>query len=224
MRLSFLIALTSLSALAQAPLVDPCIDPGGRVRWGVSANLGWHLPQSALTLGLEGRAGYQVGRVLSLYGVLGVTGGLGLGATINTQSTTIRATGLFYGYLGALAELMLGDRFFIAGGPVIATGTLAGVSTGADASGVAQLTTSWAVGLKPGFDVRLGLGFGRARAPSFRRGGFTLGLDALVLFHPNGVVGRATLDTNTGDFGAAVQRSEALTTVTPMLMLGYDAR
>ena len=71
MRLFFLLALTSVSAFAQAPLVDPSVDPGGRVRWGVSANLGWHLPQSALTLGLEGRAGYQVGRVLSIYGVLG---------------------------------------------------------------------------------------------------------------------------------------------------------
>ena len=120
---------------------------------------------------------------------------------------------------------MLGDHFFLAGGPVLATGTLAGVSTGADSSGLAQLTTAWAVGLKPGFDVRLGVGFGRARgAPSFRRGGFNLGLDALVLFHPNGVVGHASLDTNTGGFGAEVQRAEGFTTVTPMLMLGYDAR
>jgi hypothetical protein len=163
--------------------------------------------------------------VLSLYGVLGFTGGLGIGGTITAQGATIRATGLIYGYLGALAELLLGDRFFLAGGPVLATGTLAGVSTGADSSGQAQLTTSWAVGLKPGFDVRLGIGFGRVHgAPSFRRGGFNLGLDALVLFHPNGIVGRASLDTNTGNFGAEVKTSEALVTVTPMLMLGYDAR
>lgn len=218
--LLLVLAVTSLSAVAQ-----PMEDPGGRVRWGLSANLGWHAPQSALTLGLEGRAGWQVGNVLSLYGVLGVTGGLGIGGTINAQSTTLRATGLLYGYLGALAELLLGDHFFLAGGPVIATGTLAGVSTGADSEGQAQLITSWAVGLKPGFDVRLGWGFGRPRgAPSFRRGGFNLALDALVLFHPNGVVGRANLDTNTGNFGAEVQRSEPITTVTPMLMIGYDAR
>jgi hypothetical protein len=217
------VLLGSFCAFAQADA--PLSDPGGRVRWGVSANLGWHLPPSALTLGLEGRAGYQVGRVLSVYGVLGFTGGLGVGGTITSQGATVRATGLIYGYLGALAELMLGDRFFIAGGPVIALGTLAGVSTGADSSGQAQLTTSFAAGPKPGFDVRLGLGFGRVKgAPTFRRGGFNLGLDALVLVHPNGLVGRATLDTNTGDFGAAVQRSEAIVTVTPMLMLGYDAR
>ncbi len=222
--LVFVLCFLSLSALAQ-PTDAPAIDPGGRVRWGISADLGWHVPQSALTLGLEGRAGYQVGSVLSLYGVLGFTGGIGVGGTITSESASIKVTGLIYGYLGALAELMFGDRFFLAGGPVLALGTLAGVTTGGNSSGQGQLITSWAVGVKPGFDVRLGIGFGRVRGPpTFRRGGFNLALDALVLVHPNGVVGRADLDTNTGTFGAEVKRDEAFTTVTPMLMLGYDAR
>ena len=222
--LVFVFSLSSLCAFAQ-PSDAPAIDPGGRVRWGVSGNLGWHVPQSAFTLGLEGRAGYQVGRMLSLYGTLGFHGGLGIGGKINATGATITATGLFHGYLGALAELMFGDRFFLAGGPVIAWGTLAGVTTGGDSSGRGQLITSWAVGLKPGFDVRLGIGFGKVRGPpSFRRGGFNLALDVLVLVHPDGIVGRADLDTNTGTFGAEVTRAEAFTTVTPMLMLGYDAR
>jgi len=223
---TLLLAFTfvSLSAFAQ-PSDAPAIDPGGRVRWGLSADLGWHLPQSALTLGLEGRAGYQVGSVLSLYAILGFTGGIGIGGNINTTGATITATGLIYGYLGALAELIFGDRFFLAGGPVIALGTLAGVSTGGTSSGQGQLITSWAVGPKPGFDVRLGVGFGKVRGPpTFRRGGFNLALDAMVLVHPNGIVGRAELDTTTGTFGAEVKRAEAFTTVTPMLMLGYDAR
>lgn len=222
--LVLLVSFASLSAFAQ-PADAPAIDPGGRVRWGISGNLGWHVPQSAFTLGLEGRAGYQVGNMLSLYGVLGFTGGLGVGGTINTQGASITATGLIYGYLGALAELMFGDRFFLAGGPVLALGTLAGVTTAGNSSGQGQLITSWAVGLKPGVDVRLGVGFGRVKGPpTFRRGGFNLALDALILVHPNGIVGRADLDTNTGTFGAEVKRAEAFTTVTPMIMLGYDAR
>jgi hypothetical protein len=58
--LLLVLAFGSLSAFAQpmeAAPAAPLTDPGGRVRWGISADLGWHVPQSALTLGLEGRAG-----------------------------------------------------------------------------------------------------------------------------------------------------------------------
>ena len=88
-----LTALVSASALAQeapppspppepppaapapppdAPVAMPMdTDPGGRVRWGVSGNLGWHLPQSAFTFGGEGRIGYQITNMLGAYAIVG---------------------------------------------------------------------------------------------------------------------------------------------------------
>lgn len=204
--------------VADAPLEDP----GGRVRWGVSGNLGWHLPQSAFTFGAEGRVGYQVSNMFAAYAVVGGTVGLGIGGSVNTSGASVSITAVSYWYFGALAELMLGNLFYVAGGPVLANGVLAGVSAGGG-SGGAQVTTVASTGFKPGLDVRLGLGFGRPRPPSFRRGGFNLGLDALVLFHPDAIVGRVQANSD-GSAGVEVRTQELAVTVTPMLMLGYDSR
>lgn len=232
-----LTALVSASAFAQetppppppapppsAPMVAdaPMEDPGGRVRWGVSGNLGWHLPQSAFTFGAEGRIGYQVTNMFGAYAIVGGTVGLGIGGNVSASGASVSITALSYYYFGAIAELMFGNLFYVGAGPVLANGALAGVSASGGTSG-AQVTTVVAAGLKPGLDVRLGLGFGRQRPPSFRRGGFNLGLDALILFHPNAIVGRATANSD-GSAGAEVKTNELAVTVTPMLTLGYDGR
>ncbi len=205
------------------PAMDaPLEDPGGRVRWGVSGNLGWHAPQSAFTIGAEGRIGYQVSNMFAAYAVVGATAGFGIGAQVSVSGASASITALSYYYLGAIAELMFADLFYVGGGPVIANGGLVGVSGSATSSGNSEAIAIAHVGAMPGLDLRLGLGFGRARAPSFRRGGFNLGIDALILFHPNAVVIREKVVNGTGT--GSVRTNELAVTVTPMLTLGYDAR
>lgn len=207
---------------------EPQHDEGGRVRWGISGNLGWHLPPSAFTLGLEGRIGYQASNVFSAYAIAGMTAGFGIGINtvpgVDTQGANINLTALIYYYGGALAELMFGDTFFIAGGPVIASGAFTTGSAYASSDGVGEVRNITAIGLKPGIDVRLGFGFGNARRPSFRRGGFNISLDALILFHPDAIVSTARADGPNNSWNAGVSYGATIVTVTPMLMLGYDSR
>lgn len=236
-----LTALVSASALAQEsappppppqpvaaapmPMDAPMEDPGGRVRWGVSGNLGWHLPSSAFTFGAEGRIGYQISNMFGAYAIVGGTVGLGFGVSTSIQGANVSITALSYYYFGAIAELMLGNLFYVGGGPVLANGAYVGASVGASADGVAEVKNIVAAGLKPGLDIRLGLGLGRASGPpSFRRGGFNLGLDALILFHPNSIITTIRADGPNGTAGAGVTTNGLTVSLVPMLMLGYDAR
>lgn len=209
---------------ADAPLVDE-EDPGGRVRWGVSGNLGWHIPQSAFTFGAEGRIGYQLSNMFSAYAVVGGTVGLGFALNANIEGANVGVTALSYYYFGAIAEVMLADLFYVGGGPVLASGAFVGASGAGNSGGVAEVRTTVAAGLKPALDLRLGLGLGRTRpAPSYRRGGFNLGLDALILFHPNAVTTTLRADGPNGSAGASIVTNGLAVSVVPMLMLGYDAR
>ncbi len=199
----------------------PAVDRGGRVRWGTSFNLGWHLPYHAFGLGLEVHLGWQFSRVFSLYGTLGGHLGLGLGVDTGGNQTRVDARLIFHGITAAIAEVMLGDRFYLGAGPALAFGLfgMAGLSASRDEGTV---TAVGAYGVKPGVDLRLGLGFGRGRAPGFRRGGFNIGIDALLLFHPNTVFTRVHGDGQGGT--VEVRENGTMVTVTPMLTLGYEAR
>lgn len=197
-------------------------DPGGRVRWGVSGNLGWHLPYSAFTIGAEGRIGYQVSNLFGAYAILGVTGGFGFGGTATTTGGSVSVTGLSRWYVGGIAEIMLGDLFYVGAGPVLANGAMGivGLSAGTTGGGISAVVDG---GLMPGLDIRLGLGLGRPKGPpSFRRGGFNLGVNVLMLLHPDTTVTRVQGDVNGGSI--SVDTKELVFTATPMLMLGYDAR
>lgn len=204
-----------------SPMVEE--DPGGRVRWGVSGNLGWHIPQSAFTFGAEGRIGYQISNIIGAYAIVGGTVGLGIGGSGSATGASVSITALSYYYFGAIAEFMFGNLFYVGGGPVLANGGLAGFTANGGTTG-GGFTTVADGGLMPGLDLRLGLGLGRQNpAPSFRRGGFNLGFNALILLHPDTVVGRAQADSS-GNVGVEVKTNELTVTVTPMLMLGYDSR
>lgn len=204
-----------------SPMVEE--DPGGRVRWGISGDFGWHIPQSAFTFGAEGRIGYQISNMISAFAIAGFTVGLGIGGSGSATGASVSLTALSYYYFGAIAEFMLGNLFYFGGGPVLANGALAGITANGGTNG-GGFTTVADAGLMPGLDLRLGLGLGRQNpAPSFRRGGFNLGVNALILLHPDTVVGRAQADSM-GNVGAEVKTNELVVTVTPMLMLGYDSR
>ncbi|UQA57278.1 hypothetical protein [Polyangium aurulentum] len=203
---------------------EPPGDPGGRVRWGVSASLGWHLPQSMFTIGGEGRIGYQVSNVLSAYAAIGGTGGFGFGADVGVEGVSVSVNAISYYYLGAIAEAMFGDIFYVGGGPVIARGAIGGFTTGISADGVAEVTQVSSAGFKPGLNLRFGLGFGKPRSPSYRRGGFNLGVDALLLFHPSAVFVTTRADGQNGTAGTSVTTSALGASLIPMLTLGYDSR
>ncbi len=197
-------------------------DPGGRIRWGVSGNLGWYMPYPAFTLGAEGRIGYQVSNIFSAYAILGFTGGFGFGGSANSSGASASITGISYYYFGAIAEAMFANIFYVGGGPVIASGLLGIAGISANSSG-GTITALGDAGAMPGFDLRLGLGLGRPHgAPSFRRGGFNIGLNVLMLLHPDTVVTRVTGDGMGGTVN--VDTNELILTATPMVQIGYDWR
>ena len=203
-----------------APMIEE--DPGGRVRWGVSGNFGWHIPQSAFTFGASGRVGYQISNLIAAYAEFGGTVGLGFGGTVTGSGTNITATALSYYYFAAIAEFMFGNIFYVGGGPVLANGALAGVSVSGSSTG-GQVTTVADSGLMPGLDLRLGLGLGRQSGPpTFRRGGFNLGVNAMILLHPDTIVVRGSGGSSGGT--GSVTTNELTVTVVPMFMLGYDSR
>lgn len=193
-------------------------DPGGRLRWGVSGNLGWHFPHSAFTLGLEGRFGYQVSDLFGAYAILGGTAGFGLGGSVSPSGALVSAAALARGYLGAIAELLLRNTFFVGAGPVFALGLASAISPGGtDGVGTAFFSHS---GPSFGLDVRLGVQLGRKTAA--RKSGFSLGLSALTLLHPDTTVVRSQAGMNGGTID--VTTTELMVTFTPMLMLGFDWR
>lgn len=233
-----LTALVSASAFAQeappppppppapvAPVSAPMVetDPGGRVRWGISANVGWFIPHPAFTFGGEGRIGYQVSNMFSAFLIGGGVAGFGGGANAGAGGGSVWAIGVGYAYVGAVAELMLADIFYVGGGPVVGFGGYGLAGVAASTAGAASVTAAAAGGAAPGLDVRLGLGFGGSRGPpSFRRGGFNLGLTGKMLFHTNTAVTR--VDASAGGAGVNVTTNELTVSFTPMVTFGYDGR
>lgn len=205
---------------APAPAAEPAST--GRFRWGVSGNLGWHIPQPAFSLGGEGRVGYQINSMFGAYATFGGTAGFGFGASGGAGGGSASVTAFSRWYLGAIAELFLADIFFVGAGPVFANGGFAGITASASPDGVGAAVFAHA-GPAFGLDVKLGLQLGRQNdGPGTRKSGFSLGLSAMTLFHPNTNVVRTT--ANQGGGTIDVTTSELMVTVTPMLMLGYDWR
>jgi hypothetical protein len=206
---------------AAPPADAPMTDPGGRVRWGVGANIGWHIP-SMFTIGAEGRVGYVFSNLFNAYLIGGGVAGFGFGGSANSTGGSVSVSAVSYWFLGAIAEVMFGNIFYVGAGPVVAGGGFAtvGLSASTEAGAISTVTHS---GVAPGFDVRLGLGFGSQKGPpSFRRGGFNLGISVMTLFRPNSVVAR--LEGSSGGGSATVTTNELFVTAAPMLTLGYDAR
>ncbi len=196
-------------------------DPGGRVRWGLSFNLGWHLPYHAFGLGLDLHVGHQFSRNFALYAFTQGQLGFGLGVETGEGGASVSARFLAHLVGGAIAEVTLGDHFYLGAGPAVGYGVfgMAGINV-ADAQGT--ITGVGQYGFKPGIDLRAGFGFGKARAPRFRRGGFNLGVDVLILFHPDTIFTRVRAGSTGGS--VEVRENGWMTTVTPMLTLGYDSR
>jgi len=216
-------AAATATASSDAPMAEPETDPGGRVRWGIGAGAGVHIgiPYPVFGMQLKGRVGYQVSNLFGVYLDLGGDFGVGGQVSASASGGSASATGLGHFFVQALAELILGDLFYVAGGGGIAYGGLGilGVDATSNGGGVSAIAQG---GVSPAFDVKLGLSFGKPRPGSFRRGGFNLGIDAQMVLHTNATVARVQGDGMGGNI--TVNTNESVFTITPMLTLGYDAR
>lgn len=206
------------------PAVDaPKESAKGRVRWGLGAGLGTFIPATMVTFKAEGRVGYQVSQLFSAYAIAGGTAGLGLGVDTSIQGASFSLSATYHYYLGALAEVIFGDLFFVGAGPVLANGVWGGVGAKGTSNGVAEITSIFASGWMPALDLRLGLGFGKPKGTG-RRSQFSLTLEGMVLFSPNSVYTRVRADGPNGTAGAEVKENGLAVGVVPTLMFGYDGR
>lgn len=185
----------------------------GRLRWGVNGQLGWFVPQPMFTFGVEGRIGWTVNRLFAAYMQLGGGSGLYFGPSGN-GSFSLSAMSQWY--VGAMAELNLGDVFFIAAGPGIGRFSLAGVTVTSNNSEVSEQVRAYG-GWTPSLDLKVGFTFGKRNPETGRRGGFTLALDVRAVFPLE------TAYVSTGTNGTQVETRKAGFGLLPMLVLGYDS-
>jgi hypothetical protein len=228
-----LFLFASTSALAQemgaesppppppaTPADAPVAEPGGmRVRWGVTGGAGYFIPASAVDFGASARIGVQLSNLLGAYLDVGYTAGIGLGGSFTGTGGSISVSGVGFWHVAPTVELDLG-KFFIAGGPALASGGWGQISQGADSSGNATQSAVATSGLMYGLDLRTGLTFG-AQQPSGRRSGFTLALDFKLL-----AARVVSVTQQAGSSGASqsIRTGDMVIGMTPMLVLGYDAK
>lgn len=195
-------------------------DPGNRFRWGISGNLGALAPTNGFTpaLSVDARFGWQFSNMVSLYAVVGVGVGIQLGAAPSYagQSGGV-SNGLFTQYLGGEVEWMLGDLFFVAAGPVVNNAAYNATLFNTGLPGVTAIEVQ-SVGMRFALDARAGFHLGSIDPQTFRRSGFSIGLQAMTTFY-----GGAAL-TQVKDDGTRITSTGLAVGVMPMLMLGYDAR
>jgi hypothetical protein len=165
-----------------------------RFRWGVWFEGGPYFYGSS-TGGAGGtnvRMGVQVNEMLGFYGqAIGVLGG---GASVKPTGTTpaINASAFVGAGFAAMADLTLGNLFFIAAGPELMAGII-----GADRQDPKTLKTEAAAGAFFSIAARMGLALGNTTNPKQRRA-FTFGLDFHMVLTPFDPV------------------------IAPMIALGYD--
>ncbi len=192
----------------------------GAFRWGAHVSLGTFVPVGMLTLGAEGRAGYQINDAFGVYGTLAVRGGAYENADLATGSADASRGRFFAVSLGALAEWAIVDRFFVAGGLSVARASWLGVADTEIIGSRSFVRSVDADGFMPALHVKAGFGIGPKTAEG-RRHRLTLGLDAMVLFAPDSL--KRTL-TTTSQKSGTVERSNSLAVgFAPMLFVGFDS-
>jgi hypothetical protein len=190
-----------------------------RFRWGVNGQAGYFLPAGAVDFGASARFGAQVSDLLGVYGDLGYNAGVGFGGSFSGTGGSVSVSGVGYWHIAAIAEADLG-KFFVAGGPLIAGGGWGQVAQGVDSSGNVTQYVVAAGGYMPGLDLKMGITFGD-RQTNGRHGGFTLALDAKFLYASVVSVGQSA---GSGGASQSVKTGDHIFGITPMLVLGYDAK
>lgn len=202
-----------------APVQEP--EHRSRFRWGLGGGIGWHSPYPAFGLSTEVRIGSQLTNFLGAYLAIGGHLGVGVGYNVAGLSASVNGTLIGHFTMAALLEVIVANRFWFAAGPAFGLGGMALGGLGIATTG-GTITGVSAGGFKPGFDVRTGIGFHTPNARTGRRKGLSIGLDAMVLFHPTGRVTEVQVDLNGAE--VTVVNARTLVTVTPMLTLGFETR
>ena len=194
--------LAGLPARAEEAFLE---DTGRRARWGFSAGAGSTVGWGGWAMKGELRLGYQVSRRFSLFGLLAGAGG---------------AANVFGGQVdfGAVAEFTLVDWLYFGGGLVASYGTTS-LSLQNTASRFSYATDPLGGSFRPALDLRIGFSTGASRPPFFSRGGFNIGVHALLMLHPN-----LTASTTLPSGQSAFSPYPAQVIFTPMLTLGFDSR
>jgi hypothetical protein len=177
-------------AVVVAP--EPPKDYFPRFRWGI-----WFVGGPYFYGGAGGgvggvnvRMGVAINELFSVYGQ--VSGLLGGGAGVSLATGTTSASALVAANLAAMADLTLGNLFFIAAGPELVSGIVG--STRVDPKTSKE---QGAAGAFFGISARTGLALGSTSNPKHRRA-FTFGLNMEIILTPFDPV------------------------IAPMLGLGYD--
>jgi hypothetical protein len=203
------------TAAADAPVAKQPI----RVRWGVSGALGYFLPAKAVDFGVSGRIGVQLGDHFGAYADIGYVPGIGLGASSSGTGGSISISAIGFFHFTPMAEFDLGP-FFVAGGPILASGGWGQIEESADSNGNVSQFVVAAGGFLPGFDVRTGFTFGSVK-PNGKRSGFTLGFDLKLI---NAQVSSVSQSGGPNGASQTIQTGDRIWGFTPMLMLGYESK
>jgi hypothetical protein len=215
--------LVCLPMAAQAQEETPVPDhvSGTRFRWGVDGQAGYFLPVKILDWGASARFGAQLNDTFGVFLDLGYLFGIGIGGSVSSNGASIKLATLSFWQIGVMGEASLGDRFFIAAGPMLFSGGWTAVSQSADSSGnVSQNVVAAGDNVLPGLDLRIGVGFG-SRQSNGRKAGFNISLDTKLLYAPVTSVSQSVSGSSVNQ---SVKVGDHQLGITPMLMLGYDAR
>jgi len=166
------------AAASDAPAVQPESEQDGqdepkesRFRWGISGAGGPLMGgYSGGAGGITTRFGWQLDSMLGFYGEPLLLVGAGASADIDGAS----ATGIALYGLGAMADITLGDFFYIAAGPEVLLGAI-----GEAEAGTAAASADAATG--PFFSLATRAGFALGSVRPNRRSAFTIGLDMHVV-------------------------------------------
>ncbi|HEV8322355.1 MAG TPA: hypothetical protein VG389_12120 [Myxococcota bacterium] len=217
-------APATMAAPAPASAPAPAAAPrdSGRFRWGISAGAGTFVPGPMVNFGTEVRAGWQINPILGVSVAGGAESGFFFGGRVTTNGAALSVSAVSFWHVGVEAEAMFGNMFFVAGGPHLLRGGWGSVREGADSNGAVTQSVLAVGGWMPGFDFKVGLGFGKPR-PSGRRNQFTLSLDTMFAFAPPGVYVAQNVDAN-GNVTQDVSRTGFAIGIAPMLMFGFEMR
>lgn len=167
------------AAADDAPAVQAETEQGGaeepsesRFRWGISGAGGPLMgAYSGGAGGITTRFGWQVDSLLGFYGEPLLLVGAGASADVEGAS----ATGIALYGLGAMADLTLGDFFYLAAGPELLLGAIGEAETSTTGAS-AEASTG------PFFSLATRAGFALGSVRPNRRSAFTIGLDMHVVF------------------------------------------
>ena len=154
--------------------------PFPRFRWGWSLEGGPYFFNGG-TGGIGGATVRMGAQINELFGVYAQAAGFGGGGGNISSASGASVEVIAAASLGVLAELDLGNVFYIAAGPEIMAG-----EAGADSAGPGGASVSESVGAFFSLTGRLGVVLGRVTP--MRRKGFQLGLDFHTIITPGGVV------------------------------------